>query len=75
LQRQIFSVVPESREIQMADATGVATVIQSALQEIGVAGKLKVSTDDGEATAPLDGPQGELVKVTVKVEDLPQGKG
>jgi hypothetical protein len=57
----------------MADAKGVATVIQSALQEIGVAGKLKVSKDGKQVVAPLDGPQGEPVKVVVAVEDLTEG--
>ncbi|WP_419828086.1 hypothetical protein [Sphingomonas sp.] len=55
----------------MADAEGVATVIQSALQEIGVAGELKVSKDGKEVAAALDGPAGEPVRVTVDVEDLP----
>ncbi|WP_419826681.1 hypothetical protein [Sphingomonas sp.] len=55
----------------MADAKGVATVVQSVLQEIGVAGTPKVSKDGKSVTAPPDDPQGKPVHVLVEVEDLP----
>jgi hypothetical protein len=54
----------------MADAKGVATVVQSALQEIGMTGKLEVSKDGAQIVAPLDGPPGEPVRVVVEVENL-----
>ena len=54
----------------MANAKDVATVIQSALDEIGVTGKLEVSMDGQEETKPLGAPTGEERHVGVVVEDL-----
>ncbi len=59
----------------MADAKDVATVIQSALDEIGVTGKLEVSMDGQEAAKPLGAPSGDDRHVDVVVEDLKQPKG
>ena len=54
----------------MADAKDVAAVIQSALDEIGVTGKLEVSMDGQETTKSLGNPTGDDHRVDVHVEDL-----
>jgi len=54
----------------MANAKDVATVIQSALDEIGVTGKLDVSMDGQDATKSLGTPNGDDIHVDVVVEDL-----
>ena len=57
----------------MADAKDVATVIQSALAEIGVTGKLDVTKDGQEVQADVGAPTGDDVKIDVVVEDLETG--
>ena len=54
----------------MADAKDVATVIQAALGEIGLTGKLGVSMDGQHASKPLGSLTGNDVDVAVVVEDL-----
>ncbi len=54
----------------MADAKDVATVVQSALTEIGVTGKLHVTKDGKDAVEPLGDLSGDDVAVDVIVEDL-----
>lgn len=59
----------------MANAKDVAAVIQSALDEIGVAGRLEVSMDGQKATSSLGSPSGDDLHVGVVVEDLPGKTG
>jgi hypothetical protein len=54
----------------MANAKDVATVIQSALDEIGVTGKLDVSMDGQDATKSLGASNGDDIHVDVVIEDL-----
>ncbi|WP_242153621.1 hypothetical protein [Sphingomonas sp. BAUL-RG-20F-R05-02] len=54
----------------MANAKDVATVIQSALNEIGVTGQLEVSMDGQEATKSLGTEKGDDLHVGVIVSDV-----
>ncbi len=54
----------------MANAKDVAAVIQSALDEIGVAGQLEVSMDGQEVRSSLGFPSGDDLHVGVVVENL-----
>ena len=53
----------------MATAKDIATVIQSALDEIGVTGELEVTADGERATKPLGAAGGDDVQVDVAVQD------
>ena len=59
----------------MADAKDVATVVQSALTEIGVTGKLHVTKDGKDAVEPLGDLSGDDVAVDVIVQDLGDDQG
>ncbi|WP_242154810.1 hypothetical protein [Sphingomonas sp. BAUL-RG-20F-R05-02] len=54
----------------MANAKDVATVIQSALEEIGVTGQLEVSMDGQEATKSLGTARGDDLHVGIIVGDI-----
>jgi hypothetical protein len=51
----------------MADRSDIATVIKSALAEVGVAGKLNVEMDGKAVTTTVGAPTGDDVDVTVVV--------
>ena len=57
----------------MATAKDIATVIQSALDEIGVTGELDVAVDGQRVSRPLGTTGGDDVQVDVVVQDTSIG--
>lgn len=58
----------------MADAHDVKNVIKSALDEIGMAGRVEVVMDGEKVAAPLQA-DGDEVEVEVVVQDAPVPDG